>query len=111
VAVVDRLDLPSPESEAVLDNIRAFRSDFDRLDRDLETARSDILRLLAREGPVDREQLRGLIAVADAQTKTKSERFESHVIALRELLGDEKGSRFFFLLQKKMKSKRGHSPQ
>ncbi|BBO83682.1 hypothetical protein [Desulfosarcina ovata] len=111
VDVVDQLALPASESEVALDNIRVFRSEFDQLDQDLKTARGDILRLLARKGPLDREQLHGLMAVADACVKRKSERFEVHVMALRQLLGDEKGAQFFSLLEKKVKPKGGPSHQ
>ena len=103
--IVKRLDLPASQSRAALDDMRKFRSSMDNLDEGLQRARGDILRLAARSGPVDREELHRLIEAADHYSTLKGELFETHVMELRRLLGDEKGAQFFSLLQKHIESK------
>lgn len=109
VAIVGKLDLPAEQSRRVLDDMRQFHSDVEALDRELERARGRVMALLARKGPVDREQLHRLMEAVDERGRRKSERFERHIIELRHLLGDEKGSQFFSLLQRHMQSTHAHS--
>ena len=107
--IVQRLDLPESQFRAALDSIRKFRSSMQDLDKDLRQARGNILRLLSRKGPVDPDELHRLIEVTDRYNRLKGERFETHVLGLRRLLGDERGAQFFTLLQQQLE-KKGKNP-
>lgn len=105
--IVARLKLPEAREQTVLDTIGQFRSTMDKNDQDLKAARSAIIRLLAKSGPVDLDQLHGLIGAADNREKHKNEAFEAHVIQLRNQLGDEKGALFFSLLLSHLNARAG----
>ncbi|MFK5952068.1 MAG: hypothetical protein QM498_03355 [Desulfobacterium sp.] len=102
--IVKQLELPKTQSQTVLDNIRQFQSTVDHVHEDLKDARGDILRLLSQKGPVAPEELHFLFEDTDRLGKFKSEIFEAHVLALRQLLGEEKGAQFFYLLEQHIKS-------
>lgn len=104
VNMVHRLNLPEKQEDIVLVEVRRFREKLDLHDRDLRQARGDILRLLAKPGPVDPDRLHGLIQAADLQEKKKNQIFENHVLALRSQLGDEKGALFFSYLLEHLES-------
>jgi hypothetical protein len=104
VEIVRQLNLPDSQSQAALDSIRNFRSTVDNLDKELQHARDDILRPLAESSPVDPALLHERIEAADHYEKLKGERFEKHVLALRQILGNEKGALFFTLLRQHLKS-------
>lgn len=101
---VHNLNLPEAQESAALDTIKRFRITVDKLDRDVKQAHSNILRLLARTGPVDRDQVHRLFEAADHQEKRKNEAFEAHVLQLRNQLGNEKGALFFSLLLENLKT-------
>lgn len=105
VDIVDRLDLPADQSQAVLETIRQFRDTVDLADRDLRRARGDVMDFLAQDGPVDPAALHRLMVVADGQGRRKSDLFEAHVLKLRRILGDAKGAQFFSLLRQHSKSR------
>ncbi|WP_319405751.1 periplasmic heavy metal sensor [uncultured Desulfosarcina sp.] len=98
VEIVQRLDLPESKEKTVLETMTRFRETMDNYDRDLKTARDDIIRLLAGSGPADLAELHRLFEAAQAKESQKSNIFETHVVDLRQQLGDEKGSKFFSLL-------------
>lgn len=104
VEIVRQLNLPAAHSQAALDNIRNFLNTVDHLDKELQHARDEILCLLAESSPVDPDQLHERIEAADAYEKHKSERFEKHTLALRQILGNEKGAQFFTLLRRHIQS-------
>lgn len=111
VGIVQDLDLPAERENAVMENMRQFRETMDRFQRDLKQARGDILRFLASDGPIDENRLHLLIETAQSREKRKSDAFEAHVIELRSLLGNEKGARFFTLLQAHLESRKSKSKQ
>ncbi len=103
-SIVKHLKLPESQSQTVLDCIGQFESTVGHVNTDLKHARSDILRLLSQKGPVEPAQLHLLIEATERLGKLKGKTFEAHVIALRQLLGDEKGAQFFSLLGQHIKS-------
>jgi hypothetical protein len=105
VGIVHRLELPATKEGAVLDTITKFRVTAEKNDQDLKIAHRNIILLLARTGPLDRDQLHQLIETADHQEKRKNEAFESHVFELRNQLGNEKGPLFFSFLLKHLNDK------
>lgn len=109
ITIVNQLKLPKTQSQIVLDNIGQFHATVGQIHKELKDARGDILRLLSRKDPVEQEQLHSLIKATDRLGQRKSEIFEAHVLELRQLLGDEKGARFFLLLDQHIKSEdKGH---
>lgn len=109
VGIVQELDLPAEPEDAVMENMRQFRETMDRYDRDLKQARDDVIRFLANDGPIDENHLHQLNETAQSWEKRKSDAFEAHVIELRSLLGNEKGARFFSLLQAHLESRKSKS--
>jgi len=107
--IVRELELPTDQEDAVMANMRQFRETMDRYDRDLKQARGDIIRFLANDGPMDEQRLHLLIETAQSREKRKSDAFEAHVIELRSLLGDQKGARFFSLLQAHIESRKSNA--
>lgn len=105
VAIVHHLDLPASEETAVIDTMTRFRESMNRQDRDLRTARREIIRLLAAAGPLDASELHRRFEAAMAINRKKSEAFETHVMHLRRQLGDEKGAQFFSRLLVHLESK------
>lgn len=95
IEIVERLDLPAAKEEAIVEEISRFRETMNDHDHDLKTARRDVIRLLAAQGPVDRGELHRLFVVTLDREKQKSGAFEAHVMELRSQLGDEKGAQFF----------------
>jgi hypothetical protein len=104
VDIVHRLKLPEAKESAALDTVRQFRATIDKHDQDLKQARSNIILLLSRTGPLAQDQLHQMIEAADDQEKRKNEAFEAHVIKLRNQLGNEKGAQFFSLLLEHLKA-------
>ena len=102
--IVKQLELPESQSQTALDSIRQFESTIGHLNKNLKHARNDILHLLSRKGPLEPKQLHQLIETTDRLGKLKSKTFETHAVALRQLLGDEKGAQFFSLLGQHVKS-------
>lgn len=98
LGIVQQLNLPEDREQTVLAAIQDFRTTIDQHEAALKQARGDIVRYLSRKGPVDKQQLHGLIETAEIQEKQKSRAFEAHVIDLRKQLGDEQGAQFFSLL-------------
>ena len=109
IGIVQDLDLPAEQEDAVMANMRQFRETMDGYERDLKKARGDIIRYLAKDGPIDENQLHLLIETAQSREKRKSDAFEAHVIEQRGLLGNEKGARFFSLLQAHFESRKSKS--
>jgi len=109
IGIVQDLNLPAEQEDAVMANMQQFRETMDRYERDLKQARGDILRFLASDGPIDENRLHLLIETAQSREKRKSDAFEAHVIELRSLLGNEKGARFFSLLQAHLESRKSKS--
>ncbi len=107
--IVERLNLPDAKKKAVLANIRQFGNTVDQHDGGLKKAREDILRFLAREGPLDRNQLHRLVEKLEALERQKGVAFESHVVDLRRQMGDEKGALFFSLLLAHLETKNQNS--
>ena len=103
--IVERLDLAATQKESVIKEITGFKSQMGDHDRDLKKARLDIIRLLAKDGPLDSERLHQLFTVAMDRERQKSDAFETHVVTLRRQLGDEKGARFFTRLLAHLESK------
>ena len=98
LGVVSQLNLPEDQERAVLETIQRFRGTMDQHNQDLKKARSNIVRFLAVDGPVDRDQLHRLTNALDSEEKIKNNAFEAHFMDLRNQLGNEKGAQFFSLL-------------
>lgn len=109
IGIIQDLDLPAGQEDAVMTNMRQFRETMERYERDLKQARGDIIQFLASDGPVDANRLHLLIETAQSREKRKSDAFEAHVIELRNLLGNQKGARFFSLLQAHIESRKSKS--
>ncbi|WP_319521816.1 periplasmic heavy metal sensor [uncultured Desulfosarcina sp.] len=109
VNIVQELNLPAEQEDAVMANMRQFRETMDGYERDLKQARGDIVRYLANDGPIDENQLHRLIETAQSREKRKSDAFEAHVIEQRSLLGNEKGAQFFSLLQAHLESRKSNA--
>jgi hypothetical protein len=109
VGIVQDLDLPAAREKAVIENMGQFKETMEQYEHDLKQARSDIIRFLASDGPIDQNRLHLLIETAQSCEKRKSDAFEAHVLELRSLLGNEKGARFFSLLQAHIESRKSKS--
>ena len=108
-AIVERLNLPEAKERGVLADIKRFGNTVDKFDEDLKKARDDILRFLAKKGPLDRNKLHRLIGRVEFLERQKGMAFESHVVDLRRQLGDEKGPLFFSRLLAHLQTKNQNS--
>lgn len=98
VHIVRHLDLPQTQENKVIESIKQFGTVVDRQHGDVKKARDSILALLAKDGPVNPDELHRTILSVDRQEALKNKAFETHVLELRSLLGDEKGAQYFSAL-------------
>ena len=91
VDIVHRLNLPEAEKNKALDCIRESSTAIEKQDLEIKLARDNIIRLLGKTGPLDKNRLHQLYETANQEERRKNILFEDHVIELRTLLGDEKG--------------------
>lgn len=104
VDIVHRLKLSEAQESTALDTVNQFRATIDKHDQELKQARSNIILLLAKTGPLAQDQLHRLIEAADDQEKRKNKALEAHVLELHNQLGNEKGAQFFSLLLEHLKA-------
>ena len=99
VAMVNELDLPDARSKQVVDLMAGFRETLDRIEKEDKRSRMETLTYLATPGPVDKERLHELLMTSALYSRKKRALFETHVMEMRRLLGDDAGPRFFSRLK------------
>ena len=105
MGIVRELNLPHARSAKAIENMARFRNSMDAVEIELEKARMDFLSLLGQAGPLDKEQLHRLVQSAEMFSQKKRSMFETHVIELRQILGNDSGARFFLRLKEYIASK------
>ena len=98
VTIVEQLDLPANKERTVLNSVTEFSTTIDGLDRDLRQVRGDVIRVLAKEGPLDTDRFNGAVDTVESYEKKKVRAFAAHMMDMRSQLGDEKGALYFSLL-------------
>ena len=107
--IVQELNLAREKSDKVIELMAKFRESMDAVDSDYKASRIETLDYLARVENIDQDRFHDLLQGSDRYTQKKREMFESHVMALGQLLGDTDRARLFSRLKAHYESKRRHS--
>ena len=103
--IFQKLDLTEDQHENALKFIQGFRASVQKQEKEIKVARDNMIRILCENGPLDKQRLNELYDAIVQEETDKNKLFLSHVVELRNLLGDEKGARYYSLLLQHLKNK------
>ena len=106
--VVQRLNLPPAQHKDLTRYMDQFRHQVDTTKQELHEARTDMLTVLSKPGPLNRKQFDETNNAFNLLTEKKSQILRIHILTMRQKLGDEKGAQFFSEMLAKIKSHKRH---
>ena len=106
--LIQKLDLTETQHDDLLKSIQSLRVSVEKQEMEIKAARDNLIRVASENGPLDRRRLNELCEAIDQEETDKNRLMLTHMIEIRDLLGDEKGARFFSLLLEHLKNR--HNP-
>ena len=103
--IIQKLDLTEEQQENALKCIHRLRIAVENQEADIREARDNLIHMASKNGPLDQQRMNELCDVIDQEETDKNRLFLSHVVEMRNLLGDEKGARFYSLLLEHLENK------
>lgn len=103
--IVLELKLPGEKADKALAVMAEFRDRMDVIEKNHRASHLETLDYLAGAETLDPDRLHALLLGSDQFTRKRRELFESHIMAMRQVLGDTDGLRFFARLRAHLESK------
>lgn len=105
MTIVRELNMPEAKAARAIATMSRFRDRMDGIETQLQQFQMASLNLLAQSGPIDEDRLHKLVQAAQMLSQQKRSMFETHVIELRQVMGNDDGARFFLHLKDHIASK------
>ena len=93
--IVHSLNLTEAQEDKVMDSVHKLKSAIERQEAKINLARTNILTMASKPGPLDEPRLQKMIDTLNREEINKNSLFNTHVTELRTILGDEKGAEFY----------------
>lgn len=103
---IKHLNLTPEKEKSMLTKIIDFHQKIDDAKKDFKTSRTKILSVLAKPGPTDLAQFKSASNEIQQKHGQLHEIVRSHVLKLRQELGDKNGARYFQELIKQLESEK-----
>lgn len=95
MTIVEEMTLPKAQETELLKSMTEFKKKVEIVNRQIRQARKDTLIFLSKALPLDEQLLHGTFEKTNSLYQERQKLFESHIVRLHQILGEEKGVYFF----------------
>ncbi len=102
--IVEEMTLPKAQETELLKSMTEFKKKVEIVNRQIRQAKEDSLIFLSKALPLDEHLLHGRFEKTNRLYRERQTLFESHIVRLHQILGEEKSVYFFRRILENKKS-------